>query len=288
MGNMYLVALDAHSKWPEVIEMTSTTAEKTIVELRRMFATYGLPEQVVTDNGPQFVADEFATFMKGNGIKHIRCAPYHPSSNGAVERFIQTFKRAMKAGEGDALPLSQRLANFLLSYRSTPHATTNRTPSELFLGRRVRTQFDLLRPHCDSKVDRKQGRQKADHDRHARSRELHIGQQVMARNLRPGVQWVAGVIVERLSPVTYLIQIDTGQLWKRHVDHLRVCGDRPWATKDPQSQGSEWSFTISPKQTSTPSETEHQLSTSGTPTVVSSGNQRRYPPREWHAPNRYM
>ena len=51
----------------------------------------------MTDIGPQFVADEFATFMKMNGIKHIRCAPYHPSSNGAMEGFVQTFKRAMKA-----------------------------------------------------------------------------------------------------------------------------------------------------------------------------------------------
>ena len=135
MGRMYLIAVDAHSKWPEVIEMTSTTAQKTITELRRIFAAYGLPEQVVTDNGPQFVADEFATFMKMNGIKHIRCVPYHPSSNGAVERFVQTFKRAMKAGERDGLTLHQRLSTFLLAYCTTPHATTNRTPSELFMGR---------------------------------------------------------------------------------------------------------------------------------------------------------
>ena len=60
----------------------------------------------MTDNGPQFVADEFATFMKMNSIKHIRCAPYHPLSNGTVgERFVQTFKKAMKAGESDTLPL---------------------------------------------------------------------------------------------------------------------------------------------------------------------------------------
>ena len=58
--------------------------------------------------------------MRKNDIKHIRCAPYHPSSNGAVERFVQTFKHAMKAGE-DGRTLEHRLSSFLLSYRSTPN-----------------------------------------------------------------------------------------------------------------------------------------------------------------------
>ena len=56
---------------------------------------YGLPEQIVTDNGPQFTSDEFATFLKENGIKHIRSSPYHPLSNGAAERFVRTFKEAI-------------------------------------------------------------------------------------------------------------------------------------------------------------------------------------------------
>ena len=80
--------VDAHSKWPEIVEMNSTTAQKTIVELRKMFAAHGLPQQLVY-NGPQFISEEFASFLKSNGIKHIRCAPYHPASNGAVERLVQ-------------------------------------------------------------------------------------------------------------------------------------------------------------------------------------------------------
>jgi len=64
---MFLVVVDAHSKWSEVIPVTTTTASRTIEELRKLFATHGLPEQLVSDNGPQFIADEFGVFMRNNG-----------------------------------------------------------------------------------------------------------------------------------------------------------------------------------------------------------------------------
>ena len=67
----------------------STTVFKTIEVLRHIFSSYGIPEQLVSDNGSQFTSEELADFVKSNGIKHIRTAPYHPSSNGAVERLVQ-------------------------------------------------------------------------------------------------------------------------------------------------------------------------------------------------------
>ena len=63
-GRMHLLEIDAHSKWPEIVDMRSTTAYKTVEELRKLCASYGLPEQVVSDNGPQFVAEEFAKFVR--------------------------------------------------------------------------------------------------------------------------------------------------------------------------------------------------------------------------------
>ena len=59
--------------------MTSTTSELTIQALRGLFVVHGLPDQVVSDNGPQFVSKEFQRFMKENGIKHTWCAPAVPS-----------------------------------------------------------------------------------------------------------------------------------------------------------------------------------------------------------------
>ena len=167
-SHMFLVVIDAHSKWPEVKMMQSTTSQRTIEVLRELFSSYGLPEQVVSDNGPQFVSAEFETFMRNNGIKHIRCAPYHPSSNGLAERFIQTFKKAMLAGDREGCDLKYRLCQFLLKYHSSLHTTTDVAPCELFLKRSMRTRLDMLKPDLQRMVLDQQAHQKLIHDKHAR------------------------------------------------------------------------------------------------------------------------
>lgn len=96
LNSNFLVIVDAYSKWPEVIPMSSTTSRATISTLMSVFATHGLPVRVVTDNGPQFCSDEFSEFLRSNGIQHTRSAPYHPSTNGEAERLVQTFKHNMK------------------------------------------------------------------------------------------------------------------------------------------------------------------------------------------------
>ena len=224
-SHMFLVVIDAHSKWPEVKMMQSTTSQRTIEVLRELFSSYGLPEQVVSDNGPQFVSAEFETFMRNNGIKHIRCAPYHPSSNGLAERFIQTFKKAMLAGDREGCDLKYRLCQFLLKYRSSPHTTTDVAPCELFLKRSMRTRLDMLKPDLQRMVLDQQAHQKLIHDKHARGREFVVGQNVMVRNLLNGPKWVSGVISERRGPLTYLVEVGPNQYWRRHVDHIRDKGD---------------------------------------------------------------
>ena len=91
-GQQFPVVVNSHFKWMEVFPMTSTTTNATIEALRALFARYGLPHELVRDNGPQFVAGEFKSFLKMNSIKHTLCPPYHPSTNGLAERHVQTFK----------------------------------------------------------------------------------------------------------------------------------------------------------------------------------------------------
>lgn len=97
---MFLVIVDAHSKWLEAAVMNSTSSEKTIEELRSVFSCFGIPQQLVSDNGLQLVSEEFQSFLRVNGIQHIRSAPYHPSINGLAERFVQTLKKALKTSQG--------------------------------------------------------------------------------------------------------------------------------------------------------------------------------------------
>ncbi|XP_015281060.1 PREDICTED: uncharacterized protein K02A2.6-like [Gekko japonicus] len=111
-GQMFLIVVDAMSKWLEVVHMKSTTSLAVIHALRRLFATHGLPDVIVSDNGPQFVSEEFRYFLTSNGIRQMTSAPFHPASNGQAERMVRTAKEALgKMDEGD---WSQRLGSFLL------------------------------------------------------------------------------------------------------------------------------------------------------------------------------
>ncbi|XP_031422660.1 uncharacterized protein K02A2.6-like [Clupea harengus] len=217
---MLLVAIDAHSKWPEVAIMRSTTAQKTIEKLAEMFSRFGFPEQLVSDNGPQFVSADLAKFLERHGIQHIRSAPYHPATNGLAERFIQSMKHSLKASQGQG-SLHQRLHAFLLSYRNVPHGTTKESPSTLLMKRRLRTSFDLLKPpKIKSVVWREQQAQIQRRQKTARDEVFCPGDPVMARNYTSGAKWVPGTIIAQTGPVSYTVQTAEDRVWKRHTDQL--------------------------------------------------------------------
>ena len=203
MNRMFLIVVDSHSKWLEIEVMSSVTSEATIEKLREMFARFGIPMQLVSDNGPQFTSREFAEFTKANGIKHTLVAPYHPRSNGQAERFVQTFKQYFKTEGSNSI--KQSLSRFLFSYRTTPRSVTGQTPAELFLNRRLRTRLDLLRPDLGRKVFEKQIDQKAIFDRTSKERHFSMGEEVLVQNFRGEPKWIEGTVAERTGPVSYRV-----------------------------------------------------------------------------------
>ncbi|XP_026566883.1 uncharacterized protein K02A2.6-like, partial [Pseudonaja textilis] len=141
-GKMFLVVVDAYSKWIDVAQLSTTTTLAITNVLTRLFVTHGLPDSIVSDNGPQFASVEFSRFAANLGIRHIFTAPFHPASNGLAERAIRTTKEALaRFGRDD---WHHKLARFLMSQHSTPCAVTNKSPAELLMGRRLRTVLDRL------------------------------------------------------------------------------------------------------------------------------------------------
>ena len=143
-GKMYLVLIDAHSKWIEAFNTASATSTAVVEELRTLLAQFGLPETIVTDNGTFFKSAEFEEFLSSTGVKHMTCAPYHSASNGLVERAVQIVKIGLKKTTSGS---TRSRAKSLFSYRLTSQSTTGISPAELLFGRRPWSRLDLLKPN---------------------------------------------------------------------------------------------------------------------------------------------
>ena len=91
-GRMFLIVVDSYSKCLEIFPMTHATSTSTMTSLRQIFATFGLPEHIVTDNGSQFTSYEFKGFLLKSNIKHTCTAPEHPATNGLAERYVGFFE----------------------------------------------------------------------------------------------------------------------------------------------------------------------------------------------------
>ena len=103
---MFFILIDSHSIWIEVHPMSSITASATIQCVHNIFAQFGIPENVVSDNAPTFTSMEFKQFLQRNGERHRTSPPYHPTSNGLAERAVQILKHSFaKLTDGTVLKL---------------------------------------------------------------------------------------------------------------------------------------------------------------------------------------
>jgi hypothetical protein len=218
-NHMFMVVVDAHSKWVEACVMSSITAAKTIEQLRVIFATHGLLRKVVTDNGPSFTSDEFRSFLSYNGITHVTSAPYHPSSNGLAERAVQTVKNGLRHTPGATL--QEKLSRFLLTYRITPHTTTGVTPSQLLMGRCLRSRLDRLFPDVAGRVESRQTRQVQQHNNSHSLRTFKVTDTVYVRDFTSSsTKWLPGTVVKITGPLSYHVKLSTGETVRRHVDAI--------------------------------------------------------------------
>lgn len=126
-----MVITDAHSKFPIVIEVKSTSASNVLPELESIISLIGIPSSIKSDNGPPFNGYEFTNFCKFFGIEHKKITPLWPQANGQCENFNKNLKKIIKNAVNSHTNWKIELNSFLRSYRNTPHSSTNVSPSSL-------------------------------------------------------------------------------------------------------------------------------------------------------------
>ena len=136
-GKTFLLVVDYHSRWPEIRILDHLTSSAVITRLKSIFATHGIPDIVISDNGPQFASTEFQKFTKEYGFTHTTSSPRYPQSNGEAERSVQTVKNLLKKATDPYISL--------VLYRATP-LQNGFSRSQLLMGRKLKTKLPSV-PH---------------------------------------------------------------------------------------------------------------------------------------------
>ena len=218
----YLLVVDYFSRYPEVVKLSSTSSLTVISALKSLFSRHGIPQEMRSDNGPQFDADEMSIFAKSYGFKHTTSSPHYPQSNGQVERAIQTVKKLFKKASDPQLAL--------LVYRTTPLYWCGLSPAELLMGRQLRSNLPLSTqqltpdwsylPEFRQKDEVYKQQQRQSYDRRHRTRSLSplpIDSPVIVRTRdrqAPGT-----VVADTPAPRSYRVQTPSGTL-RRNRQHL--------------------------------------------------------------------
>ena len=199
--------MDAYFKYLEIFPVKKADTKTTIEKLRHLCSTFGLPEHLVSDNGSQFISEEFKMFLKYNVIQHTKTSPGHPATNGLAERYVGHFKDAMKKMSDKVETIQEKLDRFLLTYRVTP-TKIGKSSAELLMNRQLRTRFSALRF-----TDIKQ-QVKVFQDNMEQTPKFKQNDAVFAKNFGKGQDWMPGVVTDVISPKSFLVQVKD-VVWKR-------------------------------------------------------------------------
>jgi len=221
----YLVQIDYYSRFVEVSYMPSTTAAAVIGKIKTSFARFGIPQEVISDNGSQFSCSAFEEFAKSWGFVHSTCSPYHSQANGAAESGVKIAKKIVQQDD-------PHLA--LLTYHATPIAATGISPAEAMLNRKLRTSLPCMPNQLLlTKIDTSAVREKDDHykEKMAHYYNTHHGAKPLA-DLHPGDRvrirtdgertWERGGTIEsQASYRSYNVAGDNESVYRRNRVHIR-------------------------------------------------------------------
>ena len=234
-GKEFLVTIDYYSNFWEVDRSPDTKVSTAILKLKSHFARYGIPDQVVSDNGPQFTSKEFATFSKTWGFEHLTNSPGNSKANGKAESGVKTAKRlrgkSVRAGTYPYLAF--------LDYRNTPTQAMTTSPVQRLMGRRTKTLLpttpNLLMPKTTQPgVEKSQlkERQRAQAKYYKGSTKdlppLNEGDAVRMKPFKLGAKSCPRAqVTARLDERSYTVETENGAVFRRNRQHLKKTSESP-------------------------------------------------------------
>ena len=223
----FLITVDYFSDFWESDELVTETSEEVIKCTKAHFARHGIPDTVITDNGPQFRATEYEQFAKKWEFKHVTSSPYHSQSNGKAESAVKIAKTMMKKVINDF-----QLA--ILNWRNTPSEGSKYSPVQKLQSRRTKSLLpatdNMLQPTLtegvQNEIAQKRKEAKRYYDKGAKPLpELQIRQNVRVQPTIKGQKWEKAVIKQQVGPESYLVQTETGRILRRNRRFLRITNE---------------------------------------------------------------
>ena len=231
----YIVAaIDYTLKFAAIHSCTDITSESILRWLDGLFCDFGLPEQIVTDNGRQFTSEKFENFLADRDIQHVRTTPYHPESNGLVERFNGVLKTGIQAFIREGKSWTDDLHRLLVNYRGNSHGTDKKSPGERMFGCAYRQPHQVVPRNIHepsspepSTIEHAQPLVSAAKPSTFKRGTLRRGEEVLLRDLRPSTgkgqaAWrpIPYTIIHRNNKTYTLVRSD-GMPRSRLVRHRR-------------------------------------------------------------------
>ena len=235
----YLVTVDYFSDYFEIDQIAEKTGKQIIQKLKSHMARHGIPDTLVSDNGPPFNSHEFAEFATTYEFQHITSSPGYPQSNGKVESAVKIAKGLVKKTE--KAKADPYLA--LLNLRNTPTEGMTSSPAQRLFSRRTKTLLPttkrLLEPSITTQVLKekqlKVQKQAKYYNRHTKDLPpLHEGDKVSIQPIRAHErEWKQATVNKQVNIRSYEVELEDGNTLRRNRRHLQVRKESHNVKEDP-------------------------------------------------------
>ena len=248
-GSQWLIIADYYSKYPVVKQLPTPSPSSVVVNItRQVFAEFGTPSKVVSDNGPHFSSAVYREFAQEWGFNHETTSPRRPQGNGFIERQVKTVKAILKKSKQSGI--TPEVA--LLHWRCTPVSNIIPSPAQLLMGRRIQSPLTTKirndrqdQDEIHDALQQRQYSQKKYFDRHARKEELpplYPGQRVRVQNPVSGSWDPATIISQSDGFRSYLLKNVNGHVFRRNRQHIRDVQIMPTPSVPPSDKQKHVTF----------------------------------------------